>query len=370
MIRPKIPQRLRMDTTLISGSYINWDDLRDAVRERYGDSCGFCGTPGRFMGKMSVDHFAPYSDYAEPATIFNNLVYTCHACFEAKLDKRLPPEAFPGSPEYRKLFELNPDGVLTSKSPAGKLTISILNLNAGHHVQRRAIMARIEEMVRNADPEIRFKSDTHRIIYAQFSDWLDAWKNPIWGSTQDVASLGFHIFAPAEIGKVLNEGLMDYLRNKPERISRLKGTVFEEVVAELLAQRGFKTVIHVGRRKDTSADILAIEQSPITGVHLRYFIEAKLWAHKVGVEVIDRVYGAIVNERQTWGWHIGLIVAPEGFKKMHKFTPEQLKRIGIELKDNEDLETWLNQYCPAPGGLWLPTKNQPNLLPDPHRKIK
>ena len=122
-------------------------------------------------------------------------------------------------------------------------------------------------------------------------------------------------------------------------------------------------VVHVGRRADTGADIFALEKSPLSGVSLRYFVETKLWSGKVGVEVVDRVSGAIFNERHRWGWHLGLIIAPAGWTNMLKFTREELERLGIEFRDNKDVQSWLESYQPAPSGLWLPLREDEDVLP-------
>ena len=276
----------------------------------------------------------------------------------------LPKEAHPSTVNYRELFRLDDSGRLESDSVIGIEMITRLRLNESHHVAFRRHVRQIEAYF-SRKPQRHEGSRLSPYLF----EWLRAWKNPVWGTWEKFSELDFQITTPTEIGKVLNEGLMDYLKNKPERINELDGTMFEEVVAELLAHRGFHAVVHLGRRKDTGADILAVEQSPITGVNVRYFVEAKLWSRKVGVEVVDRVCGAITNERPKWGWHMGLIVAPAGWKKMVKFTDEELKFLGIELKDRTDLETWLNEYSPAPSGIWLPTKQHPEILPSKASKL-
>lgn len=148
--------------------------------------------------------------------------------------------------------------------------------------------------------------------------------------------------------------LIRYVRSRTEDISRLPWQVFEQLVAECLASRGFESVRLVGHDATTAADIFAIEHLGSSGVRLRYFIEVKRWKDKVGVEVIDRVLGAMTSERSVWGWHLAMIVSPVGFKSFRKYTREGLKLMGVELRDRDDIVTWLKEYRPSDKGLWLP----------------
>jgi len=154
--------------------------------------------------------------------------------------------------------------------------------------------------------------------------------------------------------KELSIELLLYLKDQPENLIKLPWNVFEVLVAECLASKGFDEVKLVGKNPKTAADIFAIEKSNRSDSRIRYFIEIKRWKDKVGVEIIDRVYGAIQSEKATWGWHIGRIISLAGFKKMFKYTPRKLELMGIELRNKDDIVTWLDDYRPSDKGLWLP----------------
>ena len=126
------------------------------------------------------------------------------------------------------------------------------------------------------------------------------------------------------------------------------------MIAEFLASWGFEEVHLVGRNPRTSADIFAVHTVNPIGTKFRYFIEVKRWKHKVGVQVIDQVYGAMLNERPIFGWHAAMIVSLVGFKDFEKYTRESLVLKGVELKDSNDLLRWLRGYRPNGNGLWLP----------------
>lgn len=148
--------------------------------------------------------------------------------------------------------------------------------------------------------------------------------------------------------------LLLYLKDHPDNLIKLPWNIFEQLVAECLASKGFDEIILVGKNPNTSADIFAVEKSSKSGARIRYFIEVKRWKDKVGVEIIDRVYGAFQSEKITWGWHIAMVVSLAGFKKMVKYSPRKLELMGIELRNKDDVVAWLNDYRPSDKGLWMP----------------
>jgi hypothetical protein len=129
--------------------------------------------------------------------------------------------------------------------------------------------------------------------------------------------------------------------------------VFEHLVAELLSSAGFHDVRLVGRNSASAADIFAAYKGPLDS-SVRYFVEVKRWKRSVGVEVVDRVIGAMQVERPTFGWHSAWIVSAVGFTDFRKYSRTTLKNLGVELKDHEDLKHWLTNYRSDGNGLWLP----------------
>jgi HJR/Mrr/RecB family endonuclease len=157
----------------------------------------------------------------------------------------------------------------------------------------------------------------------------------------------------------LTPGLIAHLKRHEDDLTKIHWRVFEHLVAEFFASRGFKDVSLVGTNAATAADIYAALYIDQIGIEHRYFIEVKRWKHKVGIEVVDRVYGALISERERFGWHAAIIVSAIGFKDMEKWTPYQLRMKGVELKDRDDLLRWLRDYEQKESGLWLP--NPPKL---------
>lgn len=151
----------------------------------------------------------------------------------------------------------------------------------------------------------------------------------------------------------LTPQLIAYLREHNDELHDLRWDVFERLVAELLKSRGFERVQLAGQRGDTAADIVATQLIDPLGIRLRYFVEVKRWKNKIGVEVVDRVLGAMLAERPSWGWHLAMIVTLAGVKNMRKYTRRQLQFLGIEIRDQSDIAQWLEDYSPNENGLWL-----------------
>ncbi len=152
----------------------------------------------------------------------------------------------------------------------------------------------------------------------------------------------------------LTPELIQRLKNESENYHRVDPFVFEHLVAELLAAHGFADVRLVGRNPQTSADIFAVKFIPEIGDEIRYFVEVKRHRDRIGVNVIDRVYGAMQAEQTKFGWRGSIIVTSHEFKDFRKYTREALALRGILLRDKRDLFDWIDGYKPSKNGLWVP----------------
>lgn len=157
--------------------------------------------------------------------------------------------------------------------------------------------------------------------------------------------------------------LIKYLKKHQHEIDKIPWQVFEHLVAEFLASQGFDDVRLVGRDSATSADIYAALLVKPVGIKIRFFVEVKREKKKVGINIINSIFGAISLEKETHGWHAGVIVSVSGFKKIQKHSRTELKLKGIDLKGRQDLLKWLEDYKPNKNGLWLPSpkKKMPKL---------
>lgn len=158
--------------------------------------------------------------------------------------------------------------------------------------------------------------------------------------------------------KRVSPELMRHLKRENTDITKVPAQVFEEIVAELLAGMGWKEVQLVGRSSETSADILAGHFLPDGVTPIRVFIEVKRWKDRIGVEIFNQVLGAMVSEKDRFGWHQAWIIALGGAADTRKFSRQEWRAKGLEVKDKTDLLSWLDGYRPNRNGLWLP----PNVL--------
>lgn len=156
--------------------------------------------------------------------------------------------------------------------------------------------------------------------------------------------------------KKLEPALIAHLQKHSSDLLLVDWSVMEHLVAELLAGIGFSDVTRVGANAKTSADIFAGFHHLPSGVKQRLFVEVKRVKDKIGVDVIDRVAGALLNERSKYGWSAAMIVSVHGFKKFAKYTSEDLVGMQINLRDKTDLTRWLKDYKSTPSGLLVPAK--------------
>lgn len=152
----------------------------------------------------------------------------------------------------------------------------------------------------------------------------------------------------------LTPELIQHLRNHSNDIDKVNPQVFEHLVGELMASAGWHDVKLVGRNSKTHADIFALHYVPTSdGIPVRFFVEVKRWKNRIGVEVINQVYGAMVSEREKHGWHVAIILALGGASTTRGFNKDEYRNKGIEIKDKEDLLCWLRDYQPNDNGLYV-----------------
>jgi cold shock CspA family protein len=128
--------------------------------------------------------------------------------------------------------------------------------------------------------------------------------------------------------------LLNYLAEHPERIHELTPMQFEELVAELLAQRGYDVELSPGSRE---FDIRAAKNDDV-GSFL-YLVECKKWApdNHVPVSVVRELHGTV----SVSGASAGMVATTSTFTRdAHKLQESHLKyRMG--LKDFFDIKRWL-----------------------------
>lgn len=153
----------------------------------------------------------------------------------------------------------------------------------------------------------------------------------------------------------LTPELLFHLKKHERDLESVPWDVLEHLIAELFASWGYADVRLVGRDRRTQADIMAVHCVEPVGTRLKYFVEVKRTRDRVGIEVINQVYGAFALEQPDLGWTLAIIVSLAGFKNTQRFTREQLEARNMHLRNREDVLNWLRNYRFGPTGLWLPT---------------
>ena len=120
---------------------------RQAVRQRFGFRCGYCGVHEHQVGaELTVDHFQPRScgGTDEPA----NLIYCCPACNSHKGDYWQPGTAqrilHPLRDNMAQHVEALDDGTLHGLTTTGTFHITRLRLNRPALVALRRRQRRLE----------------------------------------------------------------------------------------------------------------------------------------------------------------------------------------------------------------------------------
>ena len=196
---------------------------------------------------------------------------------------------------------------------------------------------------------VRWRMYDARVRLRKEVERLDASKNE---QIVDVSEVISH-------SKELSPFLISHLKQHPGDMYSIDPRVFEHLIAEFFAARGYVNVSVVGKDSWTGADVVAMSRDHRSGVVYKYFVEVKRWRNLIGVEVVDRVLGALQAERHRYGWHIGMIVGLKGFKRMRRDNSATLGMFGIELRGVQNVRQWLDQYRPSKSGLWLPTPSNP-----------
>ena len=166
------------------------------------------------------------------------------------------------------------------------------------------------------------------------------------------------VFIPDELLRgitELDQRVISLLKSDPGALDSLDPFLLEELIAEIMASWGWKVQL-VANQGNTGADILALTKPLADGAPVLFFVEVKRWRRRVGIEVIDRVLGAM--SRQQPEPHVGMIVSLSGFKRFRDgryWTIAEREYKRIRLRGREDIIDWLRAYSfRESGGLWLP----------------
>lgn len=133
----------------------------------------------------------------------------------------------------------------------------------------------------------------------------------------------------------VNDELLKTLNRNPNYFYQLSPRKFEEVVAEILSRKGYDVTLTSATR-DGGKDIFVARKDDL-GSFL-YLVECKKFApnRPVGIDIIQRLYGVVSDERAT----AGIIVTTSYFTKSVKDF-QQKHMFKMALHDFESIKHWL-----------------------------
>lgn len=138
--------------------------------------------------------------------------------------------------------------------------------------------------------------------------------------------------------QLINDELIYRLARKPELMRELDPRKFEELIADLLRDKGYDVTL-TQRSKDGGRDILAIRRDDI-GEALT-LVECKRYAehNRVGVEIVRGLYGVVSAETATQGLVATTSFFTSGAKAFRDKVPFRLN-----LADFDVLKLMLSQF--------------------------
>jgi restriction endonuclease Mrr len=137
----------------------------------------------------------------------------------------------------------------------------------------------------------------------------------------------------------VNAELVQYLAKHPEKMREMAPRKFEELVAELLKDKGYEVEL-TPRSKDGGFDIRVVHKTELG--RFLIFVECKRYAEgkPVGVHIIRSLYGVVNMHNAT----SGLIATTSYFTRGAK-SEQKTIQARLQLKDFDDLKAWLAAYC-------------------------
>jgi restriction endonuclease Mrr len=136
----------------------------------------------------------------------------------------------------------------------------------------------------------------------------------------------------------INDELVAYLAEHPEKMREMPSRKFEELVADLFKSKGYDVTL-TPRTRDGGFDVRAVQRSDIGTVLI--IIECKRYAaeNTVGVEIVRGLYGIVEQQRATKGIIVTTSFFSSDAKKFHNDVQYRLV-----LADFDVMRSMLNEW--------------------------
>lgn len=140
----------------------------------------------------------------------------------------------------------------------------------------------------------------------------------------------------------VNDELMAWFLEDPERLKKIPEDRFEQLIAELLEARGFGVrLVGDTRRKDGGVDIVAW---PEVGHPFPFLVAVQVKHHRVdrktGAPSVRDLHGVVTSQASPF--HIGMLVTNTAFSADAKWFAANNMAL-LRLRDLEDLRRWMRK---------------------------
>jgi uncharacterized protein (TIGR02646 family) len=188
-------RKLEPTKTGSAGQYAKYSDYKGVLMKDFNGNCGYCNDNHSYTGGwrgMQIDHFAPRTPFNELEHDYDNLVYSCFYCNNAKSNDWVTDVAensisddgnsgyiHPREKEYANLFERSAKGSIVPRNKLGFYIYTNLNLGLLRH-EIIHTMEKIFEVVKkinkvlkenNISSEISnlLKENRDKLLYKRFA---------------------------------------------------------------------------------------------------------------------------------------------------------------------------------------------------------
>jgi hypothetical protein len=135
--------------------YQDNESYRDWVRDEFAFRCVYCLHREQWYDRgttFNVEHFVPVASNPSGALEYDNLLYACGTCNNAKRDLSGVPD--PCRVAFADCVRINEHGEVQALNEAGESLVKKLRLNSDKNLQNRSRWMRILAVLQVSDPEL------------------------------------------------------------------------------------------------------------------------------------------------------------------------------------------------------------------------
>ena len=134
--------------------YADYSSYRPWLRDEFGFKCVYCLNReqwGRVRGTFDLDHFLPVKLHPELAGTYDNLLYACAACNDAKRDAVIPD---PCQVFVSGNVSVREDGTLETRTPDARRIVRVLGLDGREATEFRRLWIEIVALAERRDARL------------------------------------------------------------------------------------------------------------------------------------------------------------------------------------------------------------------------